>query len=64
MGQAAKIPTFTAEDYLAWEPLQVDRHEYLDVKVFAALPIVTAKAKTVCGCYTPLVRVKRYSLPA
>ena len=35
MGQAAKIPVFTAADYLAWEPMQVDRHEYIDGEVFA-----------------------------
>lgn len=35
MGQAAEKPVFTANDYLAWEPAQLDRHEYLDGEVFA-----------------------------
>lgn len=35
MGQAIQKPVFTAEDYLAWEPAQLDRHEYLDGEVFA-----------------------------
>ncbi len=35
MGQAAQKIAFTAEDYLAWESKQVERHEYLDGEVFA-----------------------------
>jgi Uma2 family endonuclease len=35
MGQVAKTPVFTAEDYLAWESAQLDRHEFLDGEVFA-----------------------------
>jgi len=35
MPQAAQKPVFTAADYLAWEPAQLDRHEYLDGEVFA-----------------------------
>ena len=35
MGQAAEKAVFTAADYLAWEPAQLDRHEYLDGEVFA-----------------------------
>jgi len=35
MGQAAHKPFFTAADYLAWEPAQPDRHEYIDGEVFA-----------------------------
>ena len=35
MAQTAQKTTFAAEDYLAWEPTQVDRHEYLDGEVFA-----------------------------
>ena len=35
MGQAAQNPVFTADDYLAWEPAQLDRHEFLDGEVFA-----------------------------
>ena len=33
MGQAAHNPVFTADDYLAWEPAQLDRHEYLNGEV-------------------------------
>lgn len=35
MGLPAHQATFTADDYLAWEPTQLDRHEYLDGEVFA-----------------------------
>ncbi len=35
MGQAAQKIAFTADDYLAWEAKQVERHEYLDGEVFA-----------------------------
>jgi Uma2 family endonuclease len=35
MGHAAQKPVVTADDYLAWEPVQLDRHEYLDGEVFA-----------------------------
>jgi Uma2 family endonuclease len=35
MAHVAHQPTFTADDYLAWEPTQLDRHEYLDGEVFA-----------------------------
>jgi Uma2 family endonuclease len=35
MGQAAHNPVFSAEDYLTWEPTQLDRHEFLDGEVFA-----------------------------
>ena len=35
MGHAAQAAVFTASDYLAWEPAQRDRHEYLDGEVFA-----------------------------
>jgi Uma2 family endonuclease len=35
MGLPAHQPVFSADDYLAWESTQVDRHEYLDGEVFA-----------------------------
>ena len=35
MGQAAPQTLFTAADYLAWEPAQAERHEYVDGDVFA-----------------------------
>lgn len=35
MGKAAQKPFFSAVDYLAWEPAQAERHEYIDGEVFA-----------------------------
>jgi len=35
MAQTAQNPVFTVDDYLAWEPAQEERHEYLDGEVFA-----------------------------
>lgn len=35
MGHAAQKPVFSADDYLAWEPAQLHRHEYIDGEVFA-----------------------------
>jgi Uma2 family endonuclease len=35
MGQAEHTPVFSADEYLAWEPEQLDRHEFLDGEVFA-----------------------------
>ena len=35
MGQVAQKTFFTADNYLAWEPAQLDRHEYLDGEMFA-----------------------------
>jgi Uma2 family endonuclease len=35
MGLAAHQPIFSAEDYLAWEATQLERHEFLDGEVFA-----------------------------
>jgi len=35
MGQAAHQSVLSADDFLAWEPAQLDRHEYLDGEVFA-----------------------------
>ncbi len=35
MPQAGQQPVFTAADYLAWEPAQLDRHEFVDGDVFA-----------------------------
>ena len=35
MAQAAPKPVFTAADYLAWEPDQLDRHEFMGGEVFA-----------------------------
>lgn len=33
--QAQRRPTFTADDYLAWEATQAERHDYVDGEVFA-----------------------------
>jgi len=37
MGQAAQKTVFTAADYLAWEPAQLERHE-LNSAITATLP--------------------------
>lgn len=35
MGLSLKKPVFSAEDYMAWEALQTQRHEYLHGEVYA-----------------------------
>ena len=35
MGNAAQKPFLTAADYLAWEPAQAERHEYIGGELFA-----------------------------
>ena len=35
MGRAAQTSIFSAIDYLAWEPTQAERHEFIDGEVFA-----------------------------
>jgi Uma2 family endonuclease len=35
MDLPAQKTVFSADDYLAWEPAQLDRHEYLDGDVYA-----------------------------
>ena len=35
MGHAVQAPVFTAAEYLVWEALQPERHEFLDGDVFA-----------------------------
>ena len=35
MAQTAQKTVFSAADYLAWEPAQLNRHEFLDGEVFA-----------------------------
>jgi len=35
MGQAAQKIVFAAEDFVRWEPAQLDPHEFLDGEVFA-----------------------------
>ena len=35
MGRAAQTSIFSATDYLAWEPTQAERHEFIDGEVFA-----------------------------
>ena len=54
MGQAPPKAGFTAADYLAWEPAQLDRHEYLDGEVFA-MAGADDRHLTVAGdCYIAL----------
>jgi hypothetical protein len=33
MAHAAYQPVFSTEDFLAWEPIQLDRHEFLQSEV-------------------------------
>jgi Uma2 family endonuclease len=54
MGQAAHKPVFTANDYLAWEPTQLDRHEYLDGEVFAMAGAEDRHVTTAGNCYMAL----------
>ena len=35
MGLSAQKSIFTADDYLAWETAQLERHEFIDGEVFA-----------------------------
>jgi len=48
MGLAAERSIFTADNYLAWEALQLDRHEYLDGEVFD-MPVIEDRHNTVSG---------------
>jgi Uma2 family endonuclease len=54
MAQAAHQPTFTADDYLAWEPTQLDRHEYLDGEVFAMAGAEDRHVTVSGNCYMAL----------
>ena len=48
MGLPAPNSTFTANEYLAWESAQLDRHEYLDGEVFV-MPATDDRHNTVSG---------------
>lgn len=48
MGLAAEKSIFTADDYLAWQAMQLDRHEYLDGEVFA-IPATEDRHNTTSG---------------
>ncbi len=54
MAQAAHQPAFTADDYLAWEPTQLDRHEYLDGEVFAMAGAEDRHVTVAGNCYMAL----------
>ena len=54
MGLAAQKPVFTAADYLAWEPAQLDRHEYLDGEVFAMAGADDRHVTVAGNCYIAL----------
>ena len=54
MAQAAHQPTFSANDYLAWEPTQLDRHEYLDGEVFAIAGAEDRHVTVAGNCYMAL----------
>lgn len=57
MGQAVHQPVFTAEDYLAWEPAQLDRHEYLDGEVFA---MAGAEDRHVTVALNPAIALRQH----
>jgi len=48
MRLSAQETTYTANDYLAWESAQLDRHEYLNGKVFN-MPATDDRHNTICG---------------
>lgn len=48
MAPALKKTLFTAEEYLAWEAAQIDRHEYLDGEVFG-VPVTDDSHNIVTG---------------
>lgn len=54
MGRAAEKSIFTADDYLAWEATQRDRHEYLDGRVFAMAGAEDRHVTTAGNCYMAL----------
>jgi len=54
MGYAAKKTIFTADDYLAWEATQLDRHEYLDGEVFAMAGAEDRHVTVAGNCYMAL----------
>jgi Uma2 family endonuclease len=54
MGQPAHMPTFSAADYLAWEPSQLDRHEYIDGEVFAMAGAEDRHVMVTGNCYMAL----------
>jgi len=43
MGLPAHEPVFTADDYLAWESAQPERHDFLDGEVFAMAGVSPSK---------------------
>lgn len=54
MGLAAEKSVFTAEDYLAWEATQTERHEYLDGEVFAMVGAEDRHVTVAGNCYMAL----------
>ena len=48
MGQAAHQPVMTGADYLAWEAMQTERHEFVGAEVFA-MAGAEDRHVTVCG---------------
>ena len=49
-----QTPVFSANDYLAWESAQLDRHEYLDGEVFAMAGAEDRHVTVAGNCYIAL----------
>ncbi len=47
MGLAAKTPRFTADEYLAWEEGQLERHDFIDGEVFVVSDMAGAEDRHV-----------------
>jgi Uma2 family endonuclease len=54
MGLPAQKTAFSAADYLAWEPAQLDRHEYIDGEVFAMAGAEDRHVMVTGNCYMAL----------
>ena len=54
MGQGVQHPVFSAADYLAWESVQLERHEFLDGEVSAMAGVEDRKVRTADNLYIPL----------
>ncbi len=54
MGLPAQKPVFTADDYLAWEATQTERHDYLNGEVFAMAGAEDRHVTVAGNCYMAL----------
>ena len=54
MGHAARKPTMTAEEYLAWEATQLERHEFIDGEIYAMAGAEAGHVTTTGNVYMAL----------